>query len=122
MSESDSIVHSRTLAAEQSGELLHLSREKARWEWMSFAVRRLSPGDEYHTLTENEEATFVILGGKCRANWGAGMHSLGKRKDVFDGFPYTLYLPRETKLPLSRSRPARLQSAGFPRRQVWNLS
>jgi 5-deoxy-glucuronate isomerase len=98
MSESDSIVHSRTLAAEQSGELLHLGRETAGWEWMSFDVRRLSPGDEYHTLTENEEAAFVILGGKCRANWGAGMHSVGKRKDVFAGFPYTLYLPSGNKV------------------------
>lgn len=98
MSESDSIVHSQKLAEEQAGELLHLSRETAQWEWMSFDVRRLSPGDEYRTLTESEEAAFVILGGKCRANWGAGTHSLGKRKDVFGGFPYTLYLPAGNKV------------------------
>jgi len=60
---------------------------------MSFFVRRLQPADFYQTRTEHEEAAFVILGGSCRADWGRGEHHIGKRKDVFDGFPYALYLP-----------------------------
>ncbi|HLV85926.1 MAG TPA: 5-deoxy-glucuronate isomerase [Candidatus Sulfotelmatobacter sp.] len=93
MSESDSLVHSRPLATKEGGELVHLPRESARWEWMSFYVRRLSPGQSYQTQTRNEEAAFVVLGGTCKADWGEGSQSIGKRKDVFDGFPYTLYLP-----------------------------
>jgi 5-deoxy-glucuronate isomerase len=93
MSESDSLVHSQDLAAEQAGELLHLPRQKAQWEWMSFFVRRLRPGDSYEARTDGEEAAFVLLGGSCRADWGQGPHHLGKRKNVFDGFPYALYLP-----------------------------
>jgi 5-deoxy-glucuronate isomerase len=87
------IVHSGKLPAGRSGELLNLSREDAGWEWMSFSVRRLNPGEGYQTTTGNEEAVFVVLGGKCLADWGESQRSIGKRKNVFDGFPYALYLP-----------------------------
>jgi len=93
MNESDSVVHSQNLPSGQAGELLHLPRQQAQWEWMSFFVRRLLPGEVYRSRTENEEAAFVVLGGTCRADWGAGSQLIGKRKDVFDGFPYTVYLP-----------------------------
>ena len=93
MSESDFLVHSRNFPPEQAGELLHLPRQQARWEWMSFFVRRLQPADVWSARTEHEEAAFVLLGGSCRADWGRGAQRIGKRKDVFDGFPYALYLP-----------------------------
>jgi 5-deoxy-glucuronate isomerase len=93
MSESNCLVHSRTVASDQAGELLHLTRTEAKWEWMSLFVRRLQSGDVYRTRTDREEAAFVLLGGTCRADWGRGPQIIGKRKDVFDGFPYTLYLP-----------------------------
>jgi len=93
MSDSEFLVHSRNFPAEQAGELVHLPRQEARWEWMSFFVRRLQPGDVWSVRTENEEAAFVLLGGTCRADWGRGAQRIGKRKDIFDGFPYTLYLP-----------------------------
>ena len=63
MSESDVLVHSQNLPPEQAGELFHLPRQQANWEWMSFFVRRLLPGDVYQTQTEHEEAAFVLLGG-----------------------------------------------------------
>ena len=93
MSSADSLVHSCKLNPQEGGELLHLPRSEAQWEWMSFFVRRVLPGDQYQAHTDSEEAAFVILGGKCSADWGLGTCSLGKRKDVFDGLPYTLYLP-----------------------------
>ncbi len=93
MSKLDFLFHSSELPGQQSGELFHLSRQRAGWEWMSFFVRRLSPGQEYRTRTVGEEAVFVLLGGTCTADWGEGPKRIGKRKNVFDGFPYTLYLP-----------------------------
>jgi 5-deoxy-glucuronate isomerase len=93
MSETESLVHSRSLPPEQAGELLHLPRQKAMWEWMSFFVRRLLPGETYLAKTDGEEAAFVLLGGVCLADWGHGAQRIGKRKNVFDGFPYALYLP-----------------------------
>src|ERR1700758_1462949 len=93
MSETDSLVHSENLPAEQSGELLRLPREAAKWEWMSFFVRRLGNGQVYRAGTNGEEAVFVLLGGTCQADWGQGAQRIGKRKNVFDGYPYALYLP-----------------------------
>ena len=98
MSDSTFLVHSSSLGPQQSGELLHLPRQKANWEWMSFFVRRLQPGDVYQSVTEGEEAAFVILSGICTADWGSGPNQLGKRKNVFDGLPYTLYLPTQNKV------------------------
>jgi 5-deoxy-glucuronate isomerase len=85
--------HSSSLPELQSGELLHLPRQQARWDWMSFFIRRVQPGDMFRATTAGEEAVFVILGGTCTADWGKGASSIGKRKNVFDGFPFALYLP-----------------------------
>ncbi len=87
------LFHSSHLPQKQSGELLRLSREEASWEWMSFVVRRLNPGEEFSVRTQGEEAVFVLLAGTCVADWGQGPTRIGKRRDVFDGFPYTLYVP-----------------------------
>lgn len=93
MSETDSLVHSENLPSQQSGELLRLPREAAGWEWMSFFVRRLGSGEVYRAATDGEEAVFVLLGGTCQVDWGQGAQRIGKRKNVFDGYPYALYLP-----------------------------
>src|SRR5215469_15263397 len=93
MSDSDSVVHSRKLPENQSGELFSLSRNEAQWEWMSFFVHRLQPGEAYRSSTDREEAAFVVLGGTCLADWGQRPKTIGQRKNVFDGLPYTVYLP-----------------------------
>jgi 5-deoxy-glucuronate isomerase len=93
MNNGDFVVHSQNLPPNLAGELLHMPRADANWEWMSFFVRRLQIGDVYRSRTDGEEAAFVLLGGSCRADWGRGSQKIGKRKDVFDGLPYTLYLP-----------------------------
>lgn len=93
MNEKASLFHPRKLSTEHDGELLRLTRRRAHWEWMSFFVRRLLAGKTYQTHIKNEEAVFVLLGGICQADWGAGVCSLGKRLNVFRGFPYAVYLP-----------------------------
>ena len=72
---------------------MRVTRSEVNWEWMSFVVRRLRPGEVYRSRTEGEEAAVVLLGGRCVADWGEGAQTIGKRKNVFDGLPYTLYLP-----------------------------
>jgi 5-deoxy-glucuronate isomerase len=93
MSSRPFVVHSRKLQENRSGEMLRFTRESVQWEWMSMTARRLNPTESYEARTQGEEAAFVILGGKCSADWGAGAQSIGQRKDVFDGLPYCLYLP-----------------------------
>jgi 5-deoxy-glucuronate isomerase len=65
---------------------------------MSLFVRRLQPGEIYRTRTESEEAAFVLLGGTATADWGKGAQPIGNRKNVFDGFPYAVYLPARNEV------------------------
>jgi 5-deoxy-glucuronate isomerase len=58
----------------------------------------LQPRDSYSSSSEHEEAAFVLLGGTCVADWGTGPQEIGRRKNVFDGLPYTLYLPAGHKV------------------------
>jgi 5-deoxy-glucuronate isomerase len=88
---------SSTVSPSQTGRLLDLPREKAGWEWISFFITRLQPGETLDAITEAEEAAFVLLGGTCVANWGEGQQLIGKRKHVFDGLPYALYLSPQAK-------------------------
>jgi 5-deoxy-glucuronate isomerase len=93
MMHTENVVHSRTLPADQPGELIQLPREAAGWEWMSFFVRRLAPGMAWECRAEDEEVALVLLGGQCTADWGQDKQLIGGRKNVFDGFPHALYLP-----------------------------
>ena len=101
MNENEILIHSKRFPEGSSGELLTLSRAEARWEWMSFFVRRLQPGDSFATSTEREEAAFVLLGGTCSADWGCGAKSIGRRQNVFEGLPYTLYVPSGHRVTFS---------------------
>ena len=86
MTQTDYVVHSGTLPTDQSGELIQLSREEAGWEWMSFFVRRLTPGLSWECFAGQEEVALVLLGGQCSADWGQGKKPIGKRKNVFMAF------------------------------------
>src|ERR1700722_1843561 len=96
----DSVVRARNLSPDQAGEMVGFTREEAGWEWMSFVVTRLLPGQLWNLRTAGEEMVLVWLGGRCVADWGAGPQSVGARENVFAGLPYSLYLPparRETQ-------------------------
>jgi 5-deoxy-glucuronate isomerase len=81
---------------------------------MSFFVRRLQAGDVFRARTEHEEAAFVLLGGTCLVDWGQGAKRLGKRKDVFDGFPYVLYLPAGNGAAFTAETPCEIAECRAP--------
>jgi 5-deoxy-glucuronate isomerase len=85
------VLHSRRLS-EDSGELISFSRQAAGWDWMSFSARRLAAGEVWEVQHAGEESVQVLLGGMCDVHWGTSYHSIGERKNVFDGLPYALYL------------------------------
>lgn len=89
----ESVVRARKVSPDQGGELVSFTREQAGWEWMSFVVTRLLPGQVVELRTRDEELVLVWLGGRCIANWGEGEQPVGGRANVFDGLPYSLYLP-----------------------------
>ncbi len=88
----DSVAHSRKLADGTSGDLLHFSRREAGWEWMGLQVKRVNSGETWEYHRNGEETAFVLLSGKCSADWGERTQEIGQRTGVFDGLPYALYL------------------------------
>ena len=91
---------SRSLRPQESGELLRFTRQDVGWEWMSFLVRRLVPGQVWETRNAEEETVVLMLGGTSLADWGEGRQQIGQRKNVFDGLPYAVYLPAGFRLNL----------------------
>ena len=67
------------------------------FEHLSFAVRKLSPGQSFQGELAGVELGLVVLGGTCSVSSSAGeWNHIGRRATVFDGLPYTLYLPPGT--------------------------
>ena len=62
-----------------------------------FGILTLAEGSSYTGNTGEFEAALVLLGGKCSVK-GADFcfAEVGERKNVFDGKPHTVYLPRRT--------------------------
>jgi 5-deoxy-glucuronate isomerase len=67
------------------------------YEHLSFETRRLDRGQTYAGETNARELAIVVLGGVCSVYSSRGeWHEIGMRATVFDGLPYTLYLPIRT--------------------------
>ena len=79
----DFCVHSIKLTAGKSGELLHLSRQDAGWEWMSFFVHRVTEGEVWENRSDSEKRALVLLAGRCTVDWGSGPRRIGQRANVF---------------------------------------
>ena len=114
MSEPSLIFSSASLPTQSGGTLLDLPRQKAGWQWMSFHVTRLQPGATLRRRTGQEEAAFVLLGGTCVADWGEGERKIGKRKTVFDGLPYALYLPAQCEVAFIAETVCELAECSVP--------
>jgi 5-deoxy-glucuronate isomerase len=67
------------------------------FEFLSFEARWLAQGNSFNGETTGTEVAIVVLGGVCsvKSSRGEWQH-IGKRATVFDGLPYTLYLPVNT--------------------------
>ncbi|MFQ5943843.1 MAG: 5-deoxy-glucuronate isomerase [Anaerolineales bacterium] len=84
-----------------SGEYIRITPERAGWELLHFAARKMTAGELWEFDTGESEFGVVVLGGTCAAStsddtWG----EIGRRPNVFAGMPYTLYLPRRTEVQI----------------------
>lgn len=90
----------------QAAEYVRVTPQSAGWEHLSFAARRLAPGERWEHHTGESEFALVILGGvgSVRSSRGDWL-TIGRRPDVFSGMPYGLYLPRRTEFTLEADGP-----------------
>ena len=76
------------------GVVMQLETEQAGFDYLKFEVRKLRAGESCSGKTANHELGIVAFGGRfsvtsSQGNW----NDLGGRANVFDGLPWTLYLP-----------------------------
>jgi 5-deoxy-glucuronate isomerase len=100
--ESNLLVHPNS----EQGEYIRVTPESAGWEHLSFAARRMKQGDVWEGQTARSEYGLVILGGICTVESSGGTwEHIGRRRDVFHGMPYALYLPPLTDFRVSALSP-----------------
>lgn len=87
-------------------EYIHVDPASTGWEHLSFAARSMRQHQLFEWDTGDDELALVVLGGTCsvRSNRGNWLE-FGRRAHVFDGMPYTLYLPRQTRFSLEVASP-----------------
>jgi len=61
---------------------------------IDFSVLKLTKNQKYENKSQTHERVVVILGGKCDILAGNKSYkNIGKRKNVFEGKPYSVYIP-----------------------------
>jgi 5-deoxy-glucuronate isomerase len=76
--------------------------ESFGYEYLSFQSRKLAAGEQYTGETDGRELAIVVLGGVCSVSAPEGKWPrIGGRTSVFDGLPYTLYVPVATAFSLA---------------------
>jgi 5-deoxy-glucuronate isomerase len=69
----------------------------AGWRYLSFRIETLREGTPRELATADEEVALVPLNGRARIEAEADSWEIGGRTSVFDGMPWALYLPRDTR-------------------------
>lgn len=78
-------------------EYIRVTPTSAGWDFLHFAARQMLGGERWSFETGENELALVVLGGVCEIDSDRGHWSkVGRRANVFEGMPYTLYLPRHT--------------------------
>jgi 5-deoxy-glucuronate isomerase len=102
MSAANRLVIHPVITDGRSGIVTRVTAADAGWSLLNMEVRRLARGETWRHETGEYESAFVVLGGRCaiesdRGRWPA----VGRRRTVFDGMPYALYLPRRSAMTMT---------------------
>jgi 5-deoxy-glucuronate isomerase len=80
-----------------TGVFAEVSAEKAGWQYLNMAARRLNRGEKWAGSTDDYEYAHVVLGGVCNVRTSKGeFFKVGRRPNVFSGMPHAVYLSRRT--------------------------
>jgi len=91
MPQSQLLVHPKRSA---DGVTHRITPESAGWRYVGFETRSLKAGGMSALDTGDKEVCVVVISGKARVRAGdfdSGV--IGERKSVFDGLPWSAYLP-----------------------------
>ncbi|MBV9633576.1 MAG: 5-deoxy-glucuronate isomerase [Methylobacteriaceae bacterium] len=76
------------------GLVHHVTPQNAGWTYVGFDVHELPAGATLAKDTERHEVCLVLVAGKARISAaGTDFGLLGERSSVFEGLPYSVYVP-----------------------------
>jgi len=82
--------------------VVEVTPAQAGWDTIHFQVRKLTEGKSWSSMTGADELALVMLGGQVNVDSSRGKwQGVGGRRNVFEGLPHTLYLPRDTQFSLT---------------------
>src|SRR5262245_10867413 len=112
------LFRSSPVPEKRTGTAVDVSRRRAGWRWVSFAVRRVVPGSPWKGATKGDECCLVLLAGTCRVEFGEAAVTLGPRRDVFSAYPHALYLPPRTSFRVVAEEATELADGRAPVRRA----
>ena len=87
------LYESTPIAPTRTGTAIEITRAKAGWKFVRFAVRCVAPAKAWTSSTGKDECCLVLLAGRCRVTFNGREAALGPRASVFSGYPHAIYLP-----------------------------
>ncbi len=80
------------------GMVARITPESAGWGYVGFELHRLNPGQTVAAKTGSKEVCLVFITGRgaARAD-GEDFGLLGERMSVFQGAPWSLYVPQDSE-------------------------
>lgn len=89
--------------------------ESAGWRYVGFETRRLKAGETSALDSGDMEVCVVVLSGKARVT-AEGFDSgvIGERATVFDGLPWSVYLPPRSKASIEAASGCELALCSAP--------
>jgi len=98
----------------RKGEWERVDPASAGWMYLSFRIER--PAGRLEFDTGPEETAVVLLSGACRADVDGARFELGPRAGIFEELPWTLYVPRDSRLVLEGEAELAIASCPVERR------
>jgi 5-deoxy-glucuronate isomerase len=101
--------------AAPDGVVQRVTPASAGWSYVGFEAFDLAPGKELSAATEGREACLVLMSGRAEvAVNGTSFGEIGGRENVFDGPPWSVYVPARATWRLKATTPVELAVCSSP--------
>jgi 5-deoxy-glucuronate isomerase len=106
------------MPSNRTGTAIEVTRARAGWRYVHFAVRQIAPAKAWLHNTGAEECCLVLLSGHCTVSFDSHEEKraevLGPRRSVFAGYPHAIYLPPRTAFRVVASERTELADGRAP--------
>jgi 5-deoxy-glucuronate isomerase len=109
------LFHSSPPPSGRTGTAIEITRKRAGWRYVQFAIRQIASGKRWTSDTGRDECCLVLLRGCCRVNG----ELLGPRRDVFSDYPHAIYLPPHTRVEVVADDTTELADGRAPARRAF---